>query len=429
MENNENTSEMLPSSQFAQKSETVEPVEQIETAEPIETAETAETVENIEPAEEKKPTKKKRDLSVVSQYRGEIFGLSILSIVIFHFCEAVLLTRNPAADYARDFANVYNWILSSSGVEVFLFLSGMGLFFSMKKNGDVLRFYAKRFRRVLIPYLIFGLVYWVINDFFIYHTDFLQFLNDYLLISLWTQGVRRFWFIGFILILYVVFPLFFRLLDTTVKHRGLVFALLLAVNIAACSLTQWLAPDVYSNIELAICRLPAFLFGIYYGGKIYNKEKFGLPEKILVPLGLLLRLVTYLNRSDALPILFMDTPYHPFFRHLHTQVGFYRMFLNTRYETCLFALSMLFVTALLLDLLHCKPLGKVLATVGTYSFELYITHVAVRNMMHALGFPTYIWWNYVICMAISALLTVGLHKLTDLIFSARSSAGTKPAAQ
>lgn len=331
-------------------------------------------------------------LSVVSQYRNEIFGLSIIGIIIFHFCEAVLLTKNPAAAYAYDFANTYNQILSSSGVEVFLFLSGMGLFYSMKKNGNVLQFYSKRFKRVLIPYLIFGLVYWIVNDFVIYHYDFVRFINDFLLITVWTEGVRRFWFISFILILYIVFPLFFKLLDTTVKLRGAIFALLLAVTLTACGLTEAFAPDVYGNIELAICRVPIFLVGVYYGGKIYNGEPFGILEKILIPLGLIVRAFTFAVRNHWLPI---------------------QIFWNVRYEVCLFALSLVFITAILLAKLNSVGVDKALAAVGTYSLELYMTHVAIRNIMHAIGYPTYLIPNYLICIGISILLSVLLHKLTE----------------
>lgn len=379
-------------------------------------------------ASARKPARQKPDLSVVSQYRNEIFGLAIISIVIFHFCETVLNAHDPAAGYALGFARIYDWILSSSGVEVFLFLSGMGLTFSMKKNSDILRFYAKRFRRVLIPYLIFGLVYWSINDFFILHTDFPQFLSDYLLISMWTQGMRRFWFVGLILILYVVFPLFFKLFDTSVTKRRLILAALLAANVLICWLVELYAPAVYNNIELAICRLPIFMLGVYYGGKIYNKEPFGLFEKILIPCGLLLRVVTFLNRSHLLPKLFSNTVCEPFFLKLDRKVGFFRLYLNKRYETALFALALLFVTALLLHLLRCKPLNKALATVGAYSFELYITHVAVRNLMLQLGYPTYLLWRYVLCIAISVPLTIGLHKLTDVILRQRNDKADKKTA-
>lgn len=336
------------------------------------------------------------NLSVVSQYRNEMFGLSILSIIVFHFCEAVLLTKNPAAAYAYNFANTYNQILSSAGVEIFLFLSGMGLFYSMKKNGNVLQFYSKRFKRVLIPYLIFGLIYWIVNDFVIYHYDFVQFINDFLLISIWTQGIRRFWFIGFILLLYIVFPLFFKLLDTTVKHRGLIFALLLAVTLTACGLAKTFTPDGYNNIELAICRIPIFLFGVYYGGKIYNAEPFGLLEKILIPLGLLVRTFTFAVRNQWLPV---------------------EHFWNVRYEVCLFALSLVFLTAIVLAKINSNILNKALAAVGTYSLELYMTHVAIRNIMHAMGYPTYLIGNYAICLAISVALSVLLHQLTNLILS------------
>ena len=355
---------------------------------------TTETKEPMETTGETPPAKKKEklSLSVVSQYRNELFGLSIIGIIIFHFCESVLSQKTGDGFYV--FAMIYNCIFSSSGVEIFLFLSGMGLFYSMKKNSNVLQFYSKRFRRVLIPYLMFGLIYWIINDFVLLQRDFGQFISDFFLITVWTEGVRRFWFISFILILYIVFPLFFHMLDTTRKNRGVIFVLLMAICVTACALLASLAPDVYGNIELAICRLPAFLFGVYYGGKIYNGEKFGILEWILIPLGLVIRVLTFAVRYQWLPRLFEW---------------------NIRYETCLFAVSLLFVLAILLAKLHCAPLNKALSTVGTYSFELYITHVAIRSMMHVMGYPVYILSNYLICIAIAVVLSLLLHKLTDLI--------------
>ena len=78
-------------------------------------------------------------------------------------------------------------------------------------------------------------------------------------------------------------------------------------------------------------------------------------------------------------------------------------------------MSLLFVLAILLAKLHCAPLNKALSTVGTYSFELYITHVAIRSMMHVMGYPVYILSNYLVCIAIAVVLSLLLHKLTDLI--------------
>lgn len=333
-------------------------------------------------------------LSLVSKYRNEIFGLSIISIIIFHFCESVLLSEGSAGNCAYKFSSIYNQIISSSGVEIFLFLSGMGLFYSMKKNDNVSLFYSKRFKRVLIPYLIFGLIYWVINDFVIFNFDFVQFIKDFLLITIWTNGVRRFWFIGFILILYIVFPIFFKILNTTVKNRGLIFVLLLTVTVTACELTKRLVPEVYNNIELAICRVPIFLFGVYYGGKIYNNEPFGILEKILIPLGLIVRIITFTIRNGWLPI---DISW------------------NLRYEVCIFSVSLVFVAAIILAKIDSAGLNKALSAIGAYSFELYMTHVAIRNIMNVTGYPTYVITNYLICIGISVVLSLLLHKLTDII--------------
>lgn len=61
-----------------------------------------------------------------------------------------------------DIASVYNLIFGSIGVEIFLFLSGMGLFFSMRKNENVLCFYKKRLKRLSVPYVLIGGIYWII---------------------------------------------------------------------------------------------------------------------------------------------------------------------------------------------------------------------------------------------------------------------------
>ena len=351
------------------------------------------------------PPEGKTDLSVVSRCRNELFGLSILGIIVFHFCESTL--HAGKTDGFAVFSQIYDKIFSSSGVEIFLFLSGMGLFFSMKKNAHVGAFYKKRFRRVLIPYLLFGLVYWIIQDLVLLKTDIGRFFSDFLLITVWTDGVRRFWFISFILILYLVFPFFFWLFDTNRQHRKLIFLLTVAVWILLCALLGCLAPDVYNNIELAVCRFPAFLFGVYYGGKIYTHEPFRWPEKLLIVGGLLLRVVTFAVRMRWIPRLFRW---------------------NNRYETCLFAVALLFALALLLNRIRFQPLHKALAAVGKYSFELYITHVAIRSLMNTMGYPVSFLPHYLICIGTSVLLSLAIHALSERLLDGKKEKTTVRAA-
>ena len=338
------------------------------------------------------------DLSIISKYRNEVFGISIISIMIFHFVENVV--KSNRTDFISDISKLYNITVSSVGVEMFLFLSGMGLFFSMKKNDNIKQFYSKRFKRILIPYTILGAMFWVIRDVVILHSGGLRFIHDFILISFWTNGRRTFWFISFILIMYLIFPLLFKLLDTKVNHRGITFIILLTATIGGSELIKLFFPDVYNNIEVALCRIPIFLFGIYIGGKIYNHEPFGILEKIIVPFGLAARLM-------SMTIYYTDIPVKNVFQG--------------RFGTCIFALSLVIMLPIILDKLNCNTLNKILRKVGSYSFELYMTHVAIRNIMNLCDYSTYIIHHYLICIVFSIVLSILLHKLTEKLTQGNKS--------
>lgn len=62
---------------------------------------------------------KKTNNSVLSQYRGALMGISIILIIVFHF---------------TDDCHYYWRYISSSSVDAFLFFSGLGLYYSMKKD-------------------------------------------------------------------------------------------------------------------------------------------------------------------------------------------------------------------------------------------------------------------------------------------------------
>ncbi len=80
---------------------------------------------------------KEFNLNWLSRYRDELFGVSILLIVLFHYSEEVFVALNYA--WAA-----YYGAVSSVGVEIFVFLSGMGLYYSFARNSNVREFLAKR---------------------------------------------------------------------------------------------------------------------------------------------------------------------------------------------------------------------------------------------------------------------------------------------
>ena len=91
----------------------------------------------------------KFDFSDFSKKRSQLMGISMLLIMIFH-CGLYLNSRYTP------FCVV--------GVEFFLVISAIGLFFSLSKNQDKLSFYKKRVLRILPTYLIVAAPYFAHNQ-------------------------------------------------------------------------------------------------------------------------------------------------------------------------------------------------------------------------------------------------------------------------
>ena len=94
---------------------------------------------------------KQIELNIISESRNILFGISSLLIILFHsgslnFTE--LLGTNIIS-------NILNYIKTTGniGVEIFLFLSGIGLYFSISKN-NLLQYYKNRFIRIIPTFII-----------------------------------------------------------------------------------------------------------------------------------------------------------------------------------------------------------------------------------------------------------------------------------
>ena len=228
----------------------------------------------------------------VSLYRNELFGLSIISIMIFHFLEDIKTYTSGGILY--NIADVYYMLFASIGVEVFLFLSGMGLFFSMKKNSDTKQFYIKRFKRLCFPYILIGGCYWIIRDFIILKLSVLDFLLDFSMLSFLLQGRKNIWFVAFIILMYLIYPIIFKCLNQKNKKKKIAyFLLMLFIWGLFMAATVVFFRNVYSNIEIAVWRIPIFIFGAYMGEKIYNKDKFSIFDYSLFAFGIIVRMAFF----------------------------------------------------------------------------------------------------------------------------------------
>ena len=87
------------------------------------------------------------------------------------------------------------------------------------------------------------------------------------------KGERVFWFISLILALYIVFPIFYKIIE---KFRLWGMLGTIAVVVALTFLCRAVAPGFYTMWEIALCRVPSFVIGIWAGKFIKEKKEISI---------------------------------------------------------------------------------------------------------------------------------------------------------
>ena len=210
----------------------------------------------------------------LSRYRNEIYGVSILWIVLYHA-----------------FMIGYEWPVylaflkcGLAGCDVFLFLSGISLYFSYLKYESKFRFYVKRMLRIYIPLFTIFLPYLV------YALRFQDISTSKYIVAIcarisgilfWINGNQQIWFISLIIVLYLSYPLIMQFISGGKDDKGyFVRTMILCISeLALMLLVMKLFPSYYEDAQIALVRLPVFTVGCYMGPYVFNH--FHIPGKVL----------------------------------------------------------------------------------------------------------------------------------------------------
>lgn len=188
----------------------------------------------------------------ISEYRAELMAISMFAILLTHL-------KASFGVYALDRVA----LLCQGGVDVFLFLSGFGLYYSGMKSDNPLRFYSKRFKRIFPSFwVVMLLTFWLIDK-----LHWPNVLWGGSTLAFWFQSTNKYsfgWFVSLIVVLYAVFPWFFRLFR---KHPKIATLFGVGVGLLLTGMYVYRYQVVYpggqNRFILPAARVAIFFLGVY----------------------------------------------------------------------------------------------------------------------------------------------------------------------
>lgn len=304
----------------------------------------------------------------ISTYRSELMGWAILWIMMLHFTFNQIKPLGFIAQYGY------------AGVEIFMFVSGYGLFFSLSKDHQIARFYKKRLLRIFPTYYLFG----VFASIFLFSDNLPSYFFRYTTIGFWTCGLYWEWYIPSLVILYLFSPLIKIIIDRRIHY--------IVGGIILCTFgLAFFLIDKEHILDRShfffLYRIPVFIFGMVCANWVKN----GISSKYFVL------------------ILTLGLPFFAYMFPLHHQIY------NYKYFSLVFLLPC-FILAFLMISKTIKLVNPILSKMGGASLEIYLIQCIFFSMTLRGVISVPPAWHDTLTgglIIISSLLGITVHWLID----------------
>jgi peptidoglycan/LPS O-acetylase OafA/YrhL len=244
-----------------------------------------------------------KNVQLISKYRSELMGFAMIWIMLYHY-----FGKNNIVSLGNLIFQI-----GHCGVDIFLFLSGFGLIFSIHKmNGKQnknLLFIKKRLLRLIPTYYLVIIVSGVLLS-----VGFKIIIQNLMIFGFFIPFNLIFsydWFIPSLILLYLVFPSYYKVFKKSPDYSTLGAVLLGVILVIPLVVIQ------RGTIILFISRLPIFFIGVYCGNILIKRKDISLNKWVVILLCiifLILELILTYNFSssflrktalDHLPFLFI----------------------------------------------------------------------------------------------------------------------------
>ena len=346
----------------------------------------------------------------LSKYRTELYGFSILWIMIFHgnaICDVVYFHRFPVLKVVD---RLIGW--GNMGVEVFILLAGIGAYYSFTANSDILSFYKKRAKRIYLPIMLICWPYWI-WQLATGAINVKKFLMDISLMKFWITGDQQIWFVSAIVVFYLLYPLIHKLFSwrgfgveensdgaaAGIRKFSRLIELLVIIFMFIFCVYKFL-PNYYKLVEIGLNRLPIFVLGVWLGPIVRNNSD---------------------QKLESIPFLFLITLFGFYLLWIKETKGIYKRQL---YE--LMGTPLTIILALIAD-----KAGKIIKAIfrffGQMSLECYLAHIIIIRLNKAGFFFPYSAGGakkYLILMCISIAVAYAAFLIQKLLKHSNPAAGS-----
>lgn len=305
------------------------------------------------------------NIRYLSDNRQGLMGTAMLFVLAFHYALHFGIMDSPIV------------IRGDIGVDIFLFLSGFGCYYSLSKK-NWLEFYKARFKRIYPTFILITLLLFLTNGIiFDEWADIYSLLIDLSGFSYLNHGDLSTWYITAIIILYCVAPLLFKFSNY--------------ITLVWLCIIPFLTPIITYPLEcnwfdIMNFRIPSFILGLVTGKASLNNEDIQISKIIYIILILLI--------IGGGNILIHNTLHT--MQHSHLRYNIYPAL----------TLSFMYICCYI-------PQFSITNFFGKYSLEIYLIHQPVFYYLKSIeSFPLFFFST----IAITCLGAIVIHQIIVYIY-------------
>lgn len=320
---------------------------------------------------------KKNNLNwnLLSQYRSELMGVAAILILVFHsifFCFDLYNGQNIIANSLYVISSFLN-----VGVEIFLIVSGIGLYYSYEKRPSFKDYYCKRLVNVYLMLVIIRIFFNTLEGILFGFKPLKDSVIGYLGLNYIFGIDNTDWYVSFIMIMYLLFPLIYKFVKKIENSKWFGFIATLIPTILVAIILLIKDTEFYNTYEVGISRVPIFFIGCCLGSFFKNKKNISIFIYGIALIGMVLKIL-----------------------RVSREVEIY-----SRLSSILFVFSVLVVVLIMFRFLPNSIL-KFLKFIGGMSLELYIIHGILYTALLNHYENYRLTWVYILSIVVAFLLSI-----------------------